>query len=155
MDWSKAAQFGEKFEAMRLGECCAHPLFCISLHWLRSCCCSLWFGFLEQAKKHTCVLYCQCRPHCQADTYTTCDCSAMCAPCVHAETPAQHMQKCVAMCLAGDLPDVASLLAVRDALYRSADVYKPTADTMQQQMQNVDVSAHELSTNCMHAAGSA
>ncbi len=61
---------------------------------------------------------------------------------MHAETPAQHMLGIIAANLSGKPPALPTLLAVRDALHRSADVYRPTAEAMKLQLQAnaVDVS---------------
>ncbi len=64
---------------------------------------------------------------------------------VLAETPATLMLGVIKSNLEGKLPLVATLLAVRDALQRSADVYRPTAEGLKTQMEeakNLDVSMH-------------
>ncbi len=63
-------------------------------------------------------------------------------PMLFAETPAQHMLGIISAVLGGKAPGVPTLLAVRDALHRSADVYRPTAEAMKLQLQAnaVDVS---------------
>ncbi len=64
--------------------------------------------------------------------------------CAFAETPAQLMLGIISGALEGKPLDIPTLVAVRDALHRSADVYRPTAEAVNMQMDeaaDLDVSA--------------
>ncbi len=46
-------------------------------------------------------------------------------PASHAETPAQHMMSIIRAIQAGETPPMSIVVAVQQALERSADVYRP------------------------------
>lgn len=53
------------------------------------------------------------------------------------------MLSIISACLEGQLPSIPPLLAVQDALHRSADIYRPTAEAMDMQIseaRHLDVS---------------